>query len=143
MRESINTYFLRIAELVSTRSTCNRANVGCVLVSAENYILATGYNGSPRGVEHCIDSGCHIPENMSARYASGCIAVHAEQNALLQCLDTTKISKCYCTKLPCISCLRMLMNTPCKEIHYIETYQDSTLVETMWKSIGRILVNHE
>ncbi|MBU1173343.1 MAG: dCMP deaminase, partial [Proteobacteria bacterium] len=63
IRPSWNDYFLAIAKVVSRRSTCPRAHVGAVIVSHDNRILATGYNGSPLGEPHCDDIGCLIVDN--------------------------------------------------------------------------------
>ena len=85
IRISKEEYYVNIALAVSKRSTCLKRHYGCVIVK-DDVIIATGYNGSPRGEENCCDKGsCHrmnIPHN-SGDY-SGCPAVHAEQNAMLQ-----------------------------------------------------------
>jgi dCMP deaminase len=75
-RPSWHEYFLAIAEVVSRRSTCPRAHVGAVIVSAGNRILATGYNGSPPGEAHCDDIGCLMEDNHCQR------TLHAEVNAI-------------------------------------------------------------
>ena len=78
-------YFMRIAYMVSTRSTCLRRKVGCVLVK-DKRILATGYNGAPRGRANCIDCGVCIREKLGIprgeRYEV-CRSVHAEANAII------------------------------------------------------------
>ena len=76
MRPSWDDYFLDIAKVVSTRATCPRASVGAVIVSKDNRILATGYNGSPSGSKHCTDIGCDVVDNHCQR------ALHAEVNAI-------------------------------------------------------------
>lgn len=75
-RPSWNDYFLAIAEVVSRRSTCPRAHVGAVIVSTDNRILATGYNGSPPGESHCDNVGCLVVDNHCQR------TLHAEVNAI-------------------------------------------------------------
>ena len=75
-RPSWSEYFLAIAEVVSRRSTCSRAHVGAVIVSPDNRILATGYNGSPPGESHCGDAGCLVVDNHCQR------TLHAEVNAI-------------------------------------------------------------
>lgn len=77
-RPSWDEYFLSIAKVVSTRATCPRASVGAVFVSLSNRLLTTGYNGSPPGRVHCLDSGCQIVEGHCQR------AIHAECNAVAQ-----------------------------------------------------------
>ena len=76
-RISWNEYFLSLAKLVSTRSTCPRAFVGAVIVK-DKRIIATGYNGAPAGQLHCQDIGCDIVDNHCVR------AIHAETNAIAQ-----------------------------------------------------------
>ena len=76
-RPSWDTYFLEIAKLVASRSTCPRASVGAVIVK-NNRILSTGYNGAPPGEPHCVDVGCLMVNNHCER------TVHAETNAVIQ-----------------------------------------------------------
>ena len=86
MRKSWDEYFMEIAEIVKTRSTCLRRQVGAVIVK-DNRIITTGYNGAPSGLRHCTDiGGCererlHIP---SGQRHELCRALHAEQNAIIQ-----------------------------------------------------------
>ena len=78
IRPSWSDYFLAVAKVVSQRSTCPRARVGAVIVSIDNRILSTGYNGSPPGEPHCddCDVGCLIVDDHCQR------ALHAEVNAI-------------------------------------------------------------
>ena len=71
-------YFMLNAHLVSMRSTCNRLNVGAVLVK-DNRIISTGYNGGISGDVHCLDEGCYMEDGHCLR------SLHAEENAILQC----------------------------------------------------------
>jgi dCMP deaminase len=85
-RPSVDEYFMEIAYVVAKRSTCLRNKVGAIVVK-DKRILSTGYNGAPRGLPHCLDIGCLRNER---NIASGtrheiCRAVHAEQNAIIQC----------------------------------------------------------
>lgn len=77
MRPDWDKYFLAMAEMAATRSTCPRASVGAVIVK-DNRIIATGYNGSAAGEPHCIEVGCDIHDNHCQR------AIHAETNAVAQ-----------------------------------------------------------
>lgn len=122
MRESRDTYFSKIALLVATRATCLRRKVGCVLVSSRGHVLATGYNGVPRGFPHCTDSPCGGHLAGSGGALDLCLATHAEQNALLQCRDIEAIDTCYTTTSPCIHCIKLLLNTGCRRIVFIEEY---------------------
>lgn len=123
MRPSWDTYFLKLAFDVSARATCSRRKVGAILVNACHQILSTGYNGSASGLTNCIEHPC-----LGASYESGkgleyCEAIHAEQNALLQCADVYKIHTLYTTTTPCLYCVKLLLNTSCSRIvsssHYI------------------------
>jgi len=111
-------YFLDIAKVVSTRGTCPRLKVGSVIVRDRN-ILCTGYNGSIRGLSHCIDEGCLIVENHCTR------TIHAETNAILQAAKNgVDISGAtvYCTHSPCINCLKYLLNAGIREIVWDQLY---------------------
>lgn len=96
-RISWSDYFLNIAEQVAKRSTCSRLNVGCV-ITENNRIITTGYNGSPSGLDHCEDNGCLVVDNHCLR------TVHAEINALRQLPEFSGYVKLYCTHEPCESC---------------------------------------
>jgi len=127
-RPSWDEYFLEVAALVAKRSTCLRRSVGAVLVK-DKKILATGYNGAPSGLKHCIDIGClrkklKIP---SGQRHELCYGLHAEQNVLLQAAlygITTKESVLYITNQPCIICAKMLINAGIKEIVISSGYPD-------------------
>jgi dCMP deaminase len=127
-RPSWDEYFLEVAGLVSRRSTCLRRSVGAVLVK-EKKILATGYNGAPSGIKHCIDIGC-IREKLkipSGQRHELCQGLHAEQNVLLQAAlygISTRKSILYITNQPCAICAKMLINAGIKEIVISDGYPD-------------------
>src|ERR1051325_3876877 len=105
-RASWDEYFMNIAREVATRSTCDRKHVGAVIVR-DRIILATGYNGSIRGLAHCDDEG-HLMED------GDCVRpVHAEANAIAQAarngvrLDAAAI---YITASPCFGCFKLIAN---------------------------------
>lgn len=125
MRPSKDEYFLCQAKLVATRGTCVRRQVGCILVDERGHVLSTGYNGPPAGMEHCIDSPCDGATCPPGEGLDKCEAVHAEQNALLQCPDVYKIHTAYVTTSPCIHCVKLLMNTSCQRIVFLEKYSHS------------------
>jgi len=133
----LHTYYLQMAKLISTRGTCARRKVGCVLIDAKKHVLATGYNGPPSGMTHCTTTPC-----AGAKYASGqgldkCEAVHAEQNALLQCMDVQSIHTVYCTTEPCMHCIKLLLNTSCQRLVFGEFYSSNDDVKEMWERSGR------
>lgn len=115
-------YYIRIAHLISQRGTCVRRRVGCVLVNRHNQILSTGYNGPPAGEPHCIEKPCAGASAPSGQGLELCEAIHAEQNALLQCADVHKIEAVYCTDGPCMHCVKMLMNTSAARIVFLRPY---------------------
>lgn len=135
-RPSSEAYFLGIALLAATRGTCARRRVGCVLVSERKHILATGYNGVARGRTHCVDVPCPGAGLPSGSGLDKCEAIHAEQNALLQCRDIYAIDTVYCTASPCVHCVKLLLNTSAKRIVFIEPYPHSDS-EKLWMSADR------
>ncbi len=138
-RPDWEVYFLRIAQLASTRSTCIRRHVGAVLVK-EKKILATGYNGAPSGISHCADVGCLRDEEQvpSGQRHELCRGLHAEQNAILQAAYhgvSIQGSVLFCTNFPCVICSKMLINAGIRQIFYLEGYPDP-LSEKMLKEAG-------
>jgi dCMP deaminase len=132
-RPCLDRYFLNIAEVVGTRATCLRKHVGAVIVR-EKQILATGYNGAPAGMEHCLDLGCiRIQENIpSGTRHEKCRAVHAEQNAIIQAAVhgvTIVGGTLYCTHQPCILCAKMIINAGLKRVVYENEYPDKEAIE--------------
>ncbi|HNS32797.1 MAG TPA: cytidine/deoxycytidylate deaminase family protein [bacterium] len=127
-RPEWDEYFMRIAELVSSRSTCLRRRVGAVLVR-EKRILATGYNGAPSGLKHCMETGC-LREKMgipSGEKHELCRGLHAEQNAIIQSAYhgiSIKGSILYITCHPCSVCSKMIINAGIKEVVIKEHYPD-------------------
>lgn len=122
MRPSLDEYFLRIAEVVATRATCARRQVGCVLVDQRNQILSTGYNGPPRGWPHCSENPCPGAHADRGTLLDVCEAVHAEANALIQCPDPNSIAVIYCTTEPCVSCVKLFLNTPARRVVFRDWY---------------------
>lgn len=134
MRMEIDEYFIKMAKLASQRGACTRRQVGCVLVNTLNHVIATGYNGRARGVVNCLESPCKGAEATSGSNLEGCEAIHAEQNALLQCRNVEEIYAAYCTASPCIHCVKLLMNTSCEKIIFAEHYPGHKESERLWLS---------
>jgi len=128
MRPSWDEYFMGIARLVSTRSTCLRRQVGAVIVR-DRRILTTGYNGPPRGIAHCDVVGC-LREQMgvpSGQRLDICRALHAEQNAIIQAAlhgVSTEGAMIYVTHQPCFTCAKMIINAGIVRVVYGEGYPD-------------------
>ncbi len=135
-------YFLKIAKLVSERSTCLRRHVGAVLVK-DKRILTTGYNGAPTGIQHCLERGC-LREQLgipSGERIEICRGVHAEQNALIQAAKfgiSVNGATLYCTHKPCITCTKMLINAGIKRIVVLEDYPDP-LADEMLEEAGIVV----
>jgi dCMP deaminase len=85
-------------------------------------VLATGYNGPPSGFQHCLDMACAGADQLPGEGLELCEAVHAEQNALLQCHDVYAIKTAYITSAPCVWCTKLLLNTSCERIVFAEDY---------------------
>lgn len=159
MRISFDDWGLQLAHVTAERSTCVRRSVGCVLTDRYRRILATGYNGVASGQPHCnervagcaglfADAGllekriawpnaCPGADSPSGTDLGGCQAIHAEQNAMLQCRDPTAVEHCFVTVSPCIHCVKMLMNTACKRLVFSELYSGHEACEQLWQSQGR------
>jgi dCMP deaminase len=118
---------MEIAKLVATRATCQRRAVGAVLVR-DRRILATGYNGAPRGLSHCPENGPHEDWPNGCMRAGHCIrSLHAEQNALLQAAAIgipCEGASIYVTCQPCNTCAKMLINAGVKRVVYEGDYPD-------------------
>jgi dCMP deaminase len=127
-RPSFDEYFLKIAHLVAERSTCLKRQVGAVLAK-ENRILSTGYNGAPKGLPHCAETGClrqqlNVP---SGQRHELCRGLHAEQNAIIQAAwDGVKAqgSTLYCTHQPCVICVKMMINAGIARLVFEGAYPD-------------------
>ena len=135
-RPSWHQYFLTITRNVAERSTCTRAKVGAVIVRDKN-ILATGYNGAPAGMPHCLDVGCLV---YSSRTPSGeleenCFrTIHAEINAIAQAAKngaSIRDADIYITHTPCLHCVKVLINTGIRRIFYEREYKRATIEELL------------
>lgn len=137
MKERLNwhQYFMEMAVLVSKRSTCLRRKVGAV-ITRDNQILSTGYNGAPKHIRHCSETGClRIKMNVaSGERHELCRGVHAEQNAIIQAAVngvSIKNGDIYCTHQPCSICAKMLINAEIKTIYISKTYNDKLAIEML------------
>ncbi len=146
MRPSWDEYFMEIAEVVKTRSTCLRRQVGAIIVK-DRQILSTGYNGAPTGLKHCDETGClrqqlAVP---SGERHELCRGLHAEQNAIIQAsLHGVKIegATIYVTVQPCVVCAKMIINSGIKRLVYKGGYPDelsSQMLEESGITVERIM----
>lgn len=161
MRPTKDEWFRDMALLVSRRSACHRLAVGCVLVDARGHVLSTGYNGRAAGLPNCneravsfkrsptgisidpefhrdVETFPHRCPNSDAPSGqpNGCEAVHAEQNALLQCRDVYAIDSCHCTHSPCLVCVKLLLNTSCRRVLFSHEYPHAD-ARRLWAEAGR------
>jgi dCMP deaminase len=134
-RPSRDQVFLRMVNDFRERSTCARRQVACILVNARGHQLASGYNGVPSGWPHCTDVPCGGAHHATTQGLDDCEAIHAEQNALLQCPDVYKIDTCYVTDSPCVHCVKLLLNTSCKRIVASTLYSEKA--KELWLRDGR------
>ncbi len=124
-RASWDEYFMSIGKEVATRATCDRKHVGAVIVR-DRSILATGYNGSIRGLPHCDEEGHLMQDGHCVR------TIHAEANAVIQAarngvrIDGADI---YVTASPCFSCFKMIANAGIRRIAYGEFYRDERIFD--------------
>jgi len=124
-RVSWEVYFMNIAKEVGTRSTCNRKHVGAVIVRGKT-ILATGCNGSIRGLAHCDEAGHEMDNTHCVR------TIHAEANAIVQSARhgvRIEDSEIYITASPCYDCFKMIANVGIRKIYFGEFYRDERIME--------------
>jgi len=144
-RPSWEAYFMDITRLVARRSTCRRRSVGAIIVK-DRRILATGYNGAPSGLQHCIDVGC-LREQLgipSGEKHELCRGSHAEQNAIIQAAYhgvSIKDAVLFSTTLPCVICAKMIINAGIKTIYYESGYADALSGE-MLEQAGIQVIRH-
>lgn len=140
-RPSWDEYFLKIAEMVGTRGTCDRGRNGAVLVKNKR-ILTTGYVGSPMGLPHCDEVGHMIHDviNIDGKITKHCIrTVHAEQNAILQAAlhgISTDGATLYAKFEPCFTCAKMIINAGIKRIVCQRKYHAAELTRKFLKDAG-------
>lgn len=135
MRPSRKEVYLTMARVLAERSTCARRKVGCILTDQQGRVLSTGYNGVAKGYAHCIDKPCFGADSPSGENLEMCEAIHAEQNALIQCREPDEIYHVYVTTAPCVHCLKMLMNTGARCIWYAEDYPGSRF--DLWRASAK------
>lgn len=135
-RPSWDEYFMQMAELTAQRSTCLRRKVGAVIVK-NKHIIATGYNGAPRGLKHCDELGGCLRQKLgvpSGQRHELCRALHAEQNAIIQAAtlgQSVEDGTIYVTHQPCVICAKMIINAGLKRIVVKEGYPDELATEIL------------
>ena len=131
-------YFAAQALLISNRATCNRAKVGAVLVK-DNKVIATGYNGSVSGTDHCLEDGCLMVEGHCVR------TIHAEVNAILQGAERgiPKGFTAYVTHFPCINCTKALLQAGIVKITYKANYRPHPFAIELMEQKGVSYLKHD
>lgn len=143
-RPSWDEYFMEMAVLTSERSTCLRRKIGAVIVK-DKHIIATGYNGSPRGLKHCDELGGCLREKLgipSGERHELCRALHAEQNAIIQAAtlgQSIEGASIYITNHPCYICAKMIINAGIDRIIIKEGYPDQFAMDIL-KEAGKQVV---
>ncbi|ETW75816.1 hypothetical protein HETIRDRAFT_330049 [Heterobasidion irregulare TC 32-1] len=142
LRPSWDTYFMTLASLASMRSNCMKRRVGAILVK-NNRIVATGYNGTPRGLKNCNEGGC-ARCNGTSTLKEDCLCLHAEENALLEA-GRDRIGDgavLYCNTCPCLTCTVKIVQTGVKEVVYSFSYKVDEASAKIFKEAGVQLRRH-
>ncbi len=135
-RASWDEYFMQIAVTVASRATCDRKHVGAVIERGRT-ILATGYNGSVGGLEHCDEVGHMMEDGHCVR------TIHAEANAVIQAARNgvrIEAASIYVTASPCWQCFKMIANAGIRRIVFGEFYRDQRIFEVAHR-LGIALVH--
>ncbi|ODV91274.1 hypothetical protein CANCADRAFT_26779 [Tortispora caseinolytica NRRL Y-17796] len=125
-RPSWDDYFMKLAYLAAERSNCVKRRVGCVL-TRDKRVIATGYNGTPKGMENCSDGGCprcNATGNVSGTSLDRCLCLHAEENTLLEA-GRERIGEgaiLYCDTCPCLTCAIKIVQCGISEVVYAKKY---------------------
>ncbi len=125
-RPSWNEYFMQMAELTKTRSTCLSRQVGAVIV-LDKRVMTTGYNGAPKDCLTCLTEGCLRKDSPSGTNLDNCRAAHAEKNAIDQAARfgiSINNSTLYTTLQPCTSCAKSIINSGITTVVYNGSYSD-------------------
>ncbi|GMM28648.1 deoxycytidine monophosphate deaminase [Martiniozyma asiatica (nom. inval.)] len=141
LRPSWDSYFMHFTDLAARRSNCMKRRVGCVIVK-DNRIIATGYNGTAKGVRNCNEGGCNRC-NMSTQNSCGvglntCLCLHAEENALLEA-GRSRVEEgaiLYCNTCPCLTCTIKIVQCGIKEVVYNLSYSMDELSANVFREAG-------
>ena len=144
-RPSWDEYFMQMAELAATRSTCLRRQVGAVIVK-DKHVIASGYNGAPRGIAHCEELGGCLREKLgvpSGERHELCRALHAEQNAIIQAATlglSIEGGTIYVTHQPCVICAKMIINAGIRRIVVKQGYPDEMARDILAEAGMRVVM---
>ncbi len=128
-----HNYWMSIVDNIAKASTCNRANIGTIIINIKNEIVGVGYLGSIHEDSHCQDAGCILVKNNneygSDNNGESCIrTIHSEMNAILKCKERGNVKNgwltCYTTYEPCLNCFKILLQIGVRKIYYFHSYKD-------------------
>jgi len=142
LRPEWDAYFMQLATLASRRSNCMKRRVGAILVRNKR-ILATGYNGTPRGLLNCNEGGCSRC-NSASETSDECVCLHAEENALLEA-GRERVGDgavLYCNTCPCLKCTIKIIQTGVKEVVYNLSYKMDDSSAALFHEAGVVLRRH-
>ena len=127
-RPAWDEYFMQMAVLAASRSTCLRRHVGAVIVK-DRMVLSTGYNDTPRGLPNCGDGGCARCAGSAPSGTSHdtCLCLHAEQNSIIQAAYHgvgINGGAMYVTHQPCLTCAKMILNAGLRRVVFAGEYPD-------------------
>ena len=139
---SWDEYFMAIAHVVASRSTCNRRQVAAVIVK-DNRIISTGYTGTPRGITNCNEGGCPRCNSTvpSGKSLDECLCSHAEENAITQAAYhgiSVKGATLYTTFSPCLICAKMIINSGIACVVYNDCYTNPNGISLITQACIRI-----
>jgi len=140
-RPSWDQYFLNIMREIGARATCDRGHAGAI-IAKDNRIIATGYAGSPRGLQHCDDIGHLMKKSFdeNGNLKENCVrTTHSEQNAIVQAAlhgVSTNGATAYLPMEPCFVCAKMLVSAGIKKIVCDKHYHDAGLSRQFLKDAG-------
>ncbi|KAG2235276.1 hypothetical protein INT48_004743 [Thamnidium elegans] len=147
LRPTWDTYFMQLSDLAAKRSNCMKRRVGCILTK-DSRVIATGYNGTPRGLRNCNEGGCDRC-NDGAPCGTGldrCLCMHAEENALLEAGRGSVVYDngvvLYCNTCPCLGCAIKIIQQGVKEVVYSRSYGMDQMTAKVFKEAGVKLRQH-
>ena len=120
MRPSKEYYFMQMAELTATRSTCSRLHVGTIITNEEmDHVDSIGYNGNAKGLHNGCES--EVPGH--------CGCLHSENNAIAKANYSIKRKNMFITHLPCRNCAKLIINHGIKSVYFKNLYRDASSIE--------------
>ena len=150
MRAVFFDRMMAITDAIAAGSTCQAAAVGCLLIDRNKSIIGTGYNGVPKGFQHCTEEVNCKQAGLYNWNEESCLATHAEINALMHCKDVHAVHWVFCTKLPCYRCMKALLNSSMEVLVYKEKHADTEAIKALiderakqGRSIILVTVNKE